>query len=78
MKEIFLNETDVLRLVCSLLSWGQCKDEMTFSEAQLSFVFNRRVEHKNLLTVLGQATEQEPYLIIFEHTPVVSYDYYIP
>lgn len=51
---------------------------MTFSEAQLSFAFNRRVEHKNLLTVLGQATEQEPYLIILEHTPVVSYDYYIP
>lgn len=42
LKEIFLNETDVLR----------------------------RVEHKNLLTVLGQATEQEPYLIILEHTPV--------
>ncbi|XP_078347904.1 NT-3 growth factor receptor-like isoform X2 [Oculina patagonica] len=30
----------------------------------------RRVEHKNVLSVLGQATEQEPFLVILEHTPV--------
>lgn len=32
----------------------------------------RRVEHKNVLSVLGQATEQEPFLVILEHSSVVS------
>ena len=36
-------------------------------------MITRHVEHKNVLSVLGQATEQEPFLVILEHTPVVSY-----
>lgn len=38
----------------------------------LFFLTNRRVEHKNLLSVLGQSTEQEPFLVILEHSPLVS------
>ena len=37
-----------------------------------SLIFTRRVEHKNVLSVLGQATEQEPFLVILEHSSVVS------
>lgn len=46
------------------------------SDSQMKQIFRkemdmfRHVEHKNVLSVLGQATEQEPYLFILEHTPV--------
>ncbi|XP_073245309.1 serine/threonine-protein kinase LMTK1-like isoform X2 [Porites lutea] len=46
------------------------------SDSQMKQIFRkemeifRHVEHKNVLSVLGQATEQEPWLFILEHTPV--------
>lgn len=30
----------------------------------------RCVEHKNVLSVLGQSTEQEPFLVVLEHSPL--------
>ena len=50
---------------CTSFSWA------TLSYAY-SLIFTRRVEHKNVLSVLGQATEQEPFLVILEHSSVVS------